>query len=74
MSDISDSVDKSHGMVSLDGISWFEAPIPRQRHQCWPQSWGWVNFGLVFVQRCACGGIRMHDRGSWLERNTRVRG
>lgn len=53
----------------LDGVPWFEAPIPRRLHRCRVQTDGWV--GLHQVQRCACGAIRAGRR--WRERNSRQR-
>lgn len=49
-----------------DGVPWHKAPLPYPWHKCQPQTWGWSNFD--YVERCACGAIRL-DRGIWLEKN-----
>lgn len=56
----------------LEGVPWFEAPVPRRFHRCWVQTRGWVGMGLV--ERCACGGLRQPSWGrGWIERNSRDR-
>jgi hypothetical protein len=54
---------------NLDGVPWYEAPIPKRLHRCWPQTKGRYNY-LTLVERCACGSIRRPD-GPWIERNSR---
>ena len=57
-----------------DGVPWHDAPVPRKWHRCSAQSWGWVgSYGLRYVERCACGAIRLHKKHPWDERNTRSR-
>lgn len=53
----------------LDGIAWFEAPLPRRFHFCRPQTRGYNSLSPL-VERCACGSIRSGGR-FWLERNAR---
>jgi hypothetical protein len=59
------STDAQH----LDGVPWYEAPVPRKWHRCKPQTRGYYN--LSFVQRCACGATWM--RGGWVGKNERSR-
>lgn len=69
----------------VDGVPWYEAPIPAEDHVCVPQTKGWV--GLSQWWRCACGAIAHTDdlRGplqyrsmrhrysrAWMERNSRI--
>jgi len=62
------------GMVSksLDGVSWYEAPLPPRTHRCWTQQWAFLRDG-TFVRRCACGAISMNDYDQrdvyWMDRN-----
>ena len=49
---------------------WYDAPLPRRLHRCRPASSG--NVSATFVERCACGAIRL-NRGPWDERNSRRR-
>ena len=51
------------------GVWWHEAPIPPADHECWVQTSGWLN--SMRVERCACGGTRLNQRGDWFDRNTR---
>jgi hypothetical protein len=54
-------------MIHKDGVPWWDAPLPRRWHRCWPQTTGWV--GMTRTQRCACGAMRTgFDRG-WSFRN-----
>lgn len=53
-----------------DGIAWHEAPIPARLHVCEAQTTGWVQY-FTFIERCACGGLRMDRRGGWMDRNSR---
>lgn len=52
----------------LDGVPWFEAPIPAPTHACWVQTRGGRMLDLV--ERCACGAITMNGERPWLERNS----
>lgn len=57
----------------VDGIRWWEAPIPSIFHRCKTQTEGFLGGPLGDrVQRCACGAIRRND-GGWFERNQRRR-
>lgn len=56
-------------LEALGGVHWFDAPLPRRRHQCQPQTRGF--FGVNYVERCACGAYRESARLSWLNRNER---
>lgn len=55
------------------GVDWVDAPLPRRRHRCRPQSRG--RFGLLgrLVERCACGATRLDGEAPWFERNSRRR-
>lgn len=52
----------------VDGIPWYEAPLPRRWHWCKAHTSGLVNDAVI--DRCACGAIRM-DGSLWMERNSR---
>lgn len=39
----------------LDGVPWYEAPVPPLDHECWSQTVGWI--GLNQWTRCACGAL-----------------
>jgi len=54
----------------LNGIPWFEAPIPRRLHHCRIQTRGWINY-LAKIERCACGAIRMNNDKGWSDKNSR---
>lgn len=54
----------------LDGVDWFDAPPPPRWHKCVAQTRGWMLGG--FIERCACGGARLHRPGPWLDRNERI--
>jgi hypothetical protein len=54
-------------MESIEGILWADAPLPRKRHHCTPQTRGW--FGVSYVERCACGAIRGSRYVDWEEKN-----
>jgi hypothetical protein len=62
------SEDRSVEMEHRDGLSWWEAPVPRRLHRCKPQTRGYLNW-FTFVERCACGAIRM-DGSHWMDRNS----
>jgi hypothetical protein len=47
----------------LDGVGWYNAPLPRKRHKCWTQTRGWMD-EFTLVERCACGAMQI-DLGGW---------
>lgn len=49
---------------------WYNAPKPRRWHRCQVTTSGRVSDGTL-VERCPCGGIRLHGDGPWMERNSR---
>ena len=58
----------------VDGVRWYEAPIPARWHRCRAHTIGWMNdFRVVF--RCRCGAIAMPYPWDqivvWDERNSR---
>lgn len=56
----------------LNGVPWWDAPIPHRLHRCTVQSRGWINW-LTRVERCACGAIRIDGRfgSGWHRKNER---
>lgn len=64
------SEDGSVEVRNLDGVSWYEAPLPSRWHRCRAQTKGLTNY-FTQVQRCACGAIRMDSYRRWLDRNSR---
>lgn len=69
---VSDYVSES-GLNILQhrgGVEWSKAPLPRRLHSCHAQTRGFLDD--IFVEWCACGGIRM-EHGRWMERNSRRR-
>ena len=52
----------------IDGVAWFDAPVPKLRHRCVPQTNEWD--GVTRRQRCTCGAVRI-DGGMWINRNAR---
>jgi hypothetical protein len=65
---MSATIDVRH----VDGVAWFDAPMPPRSHACWvqstylPQS---PSAGLVVtgqIDRCACGGLRYDGFGPWI--------
>lgn len=62
---------KFFDVTHTNGTDWFEAPLPRRFHRCRPWTFGFGG-GLTYVERCACGAIRL-DHRVWLERNSRRR-
>lgn len=63
-----DSPDGRTSIRHADGRAWWQRRIPRRWHRCHPATSGWLTFD--FIERCACGGIRMND-GGWFDRNSR---
>lgn len=52
-----------------DGVPWWEATTPPERHTCWKQS----EFPSQGVNRCACGAIQLSHHGDvWGQRNSRL--
>ena len=54
----------------LNGIGWWQAPVPPRHHQCRAQTRGSTDSS--YIERCACGGTLF--RGRWLTRNARTPG
>ena len=53
---------------AVDGVWWYDAPLPRRWHRCRPWTVGLVDgghLGPAVVQRCACGGMRFGFRRSF---------
>jgi hypothetical protein len=62
--------DPTIEIYHLGGVPWHEAPIPGRLHRCIAQTGGWYH--RRFIERCACGAIRIdRRRGTWSERNSR---
>jgi hypothetical protein len=59
--------DSGYRIESLGGTNWNDAPLPRWWHRCRPQTRGWLD--LDYVERCACGAIRLSPGDLWAERN-----
>jgi hypothetical protein len=53
--------------------SWRAAPVPCRWHRCIPWSTHYNSVGLVDVERCACGALRLDGHGPWIYRNARRR-
>jgi hypothetical protein len=64
--------ERKLGIVHRDGVPWHAAPRPRRLHRCSPQTAGTATTG-TYIERCACGAIRLDGYGSWDERNSRTR-
>jgi hypothetical protein len=62
--------DGLESVADLDGVSWFDAPVPSRWHRCTAQTKGFFRDSGV-VHRCACGAISRGD-GYWMERNSRL--
>ncbi len=64
------------GIVHLDGVPWYAAPIPLAGHECRPQSQHRNADGLLWLERCPCGAARVHHptAGAWFGRDTRATG
>lgn len=65
---ITPSVEVEH----VDGIPWYDASIPRKIHRCKPQTRGYYNW-VNYVERCACGAIRLYKNDRWIDKNSRKR-
>lgn len=59
--------DSGYHIESLGGTDWNKAPLPWWWHRCRPQTRAWL--ALDYVERCACGAIRLAPGDSWMERN-----
>lgn len=57
-------------IVHVDGVCWYDAPVPAERHRCWSQTIGTGPTGTV--HRCACGGYSPDGR-LWIGGNERRR-
>lgn len=57
----------------LDGVKHSDAPRPRRWHRCRAQSRGYLGEGFTYVERCACGALKIGRFGAWGERNSRGR-
>lgn len=55
----------------LEGVAWYDAPLPRRWHLCRPQTRG--SFRALYSERCACGATRLGIDRFWAERNSRRR-
>ena len=58
-------------ITHVDGIDWFDAPLPPWRHKCWAQTTARAR--LETVKRCPCGAIaitRAGERDYWMQRNS----
>lgn len=64
------------GITHLDGLPWYRAAIPPTAHDCWPQSQHRDPDGVLWLDRCPCGGARVHHptAGDWFGRDTRASG
>jgi hypothetical protein len=56
-------------VVHVDGIPWYEAPLPWRWHLCKAQTYGSTRI-FFSVERCACGAIRLNKR-YWVDKNSR---
>jgi len=65
---ITEYEDDDTAVHHLDGVRWWEAPLPRRWHRCRAQTRGrWGHD--TSVRRCACGAI---DLGlGWGQKNAR---
>lgn len=70
------SVDEDESLVPgvgakhLDGVPWYEAPVPSRRHACWVQTLTWLHMDRQ--HRCACGAMRNGFFDPWKARNARL--
>lgn len=62
-----DDIDIQH----VDGVAWYDAPLPPRLHRCQTQTSGWLRI-LTKVERCACGAMRVDGNG-WANKNERRR-
>lgn len=58
----------SEQALSVGGVLWYEAKVPRRFHRCYAHMTGLASFKMV--ERCACGAIRI-DGDRWMEKNAR---
>lgn len=65
---VADRYGKRLSVEHLDGVPWYEAPIPSRLHHCWAQTRA-LDEG-VRIERCPCAAIRL-DGDGWVERNNR---
>lgn len=57
-------------MEHVDGVDWFYAPVPPHKHSCTPQTRGFMNG--TYVERCACGAIKLGQSKYWMDRDSRT--
>jgi hypothetical protein len=64
-------------MEHLNGVGWWDAPVPPKGHRCYAQTRALAR--TAYVRRCACGAISLdsppaikHGADHWLERNSRM--
>lgn len=50
---------------SLNGLDWYEAPLPPRWHRCKAQTRGYMT--LNAIARCACGAT--YIMGGWIGKN-----
>lgn len=61
-------------MEHKDGVMWWDAPLPKEKHDCWRQTSAFTSDGMIY--RCACGATcfdrdwRLGNEG-WVWRNER---
>lgn len=53
-----------------NGIPWDAHPLPKPRHECWPQTCE-IALALAHTDRCPCGGYRYGIYGNWQGVNSR---
>lgn len=66
-----DVIEPSLMTYHVDGVAWYDAPLPPPGHQCRSQTTAYTGDAQVF--RCACGALAFHEPIHWLERNSRRR-
>lgn len=52
---------------SRGGVEWSAARLPLSWHRCKPQTR--AQMGSDYVERCACGAVRLDGADPWMERN-----
>lgn len=53
-------------IAHLDGVPWWEAPPPPRQHEHTPQTRGARSGNITFIERCACGAVRLDRVGPWV--------
>lgn len=59
------------GIENRDDLPWDEAPLPPREHECIGWSVTRDAFGVVKLQRCACGGLWSLGLEGWIDINSR---